>query len=96
MVPLLIVPIFAGAAKIYIDMDIPEKKIMKGCVRCILFLAYLYLYSTLSKTFDIHRFKWDVPKLQQHQPQLLQLTPIEAVGQLYKVHEISQYDSVRF
>jgi hypothetical protein len=35
MVPLLIVPIFAGvrhassssAAKIYIDMDIPEKKI---------------------------------------------------------------------
>jgi hypothetical protein len=74
MVPLLIVPILVGvmyassssAAKIDIDMDIPEKNVMKGHVRCILFLAYLYLYSTLSKTFVIRGYKVDVPKLQQH------------------------------
>jgi flagellar biosynthesis protein FlhB len=34
------------------------------------------------------RYKWDTPILEQVQPKLLQLTPIEAARQIYKIKEI--------
>jgi hypothetical protein len=87
----------SSAAKIYNDMDILEKNISrKVSSDAFYFLPYLYLYSTLIKTFVTYSFQWEVSKLHQHQPQLLQLTPIEAAGKLYKVHEISQMPSSAF
>jgi hypothetical protein len=36
-----------------------------------------------------HSYKWDTPKLQQQQPKLLQLTPIQAADELYKIKQIN-------
>jgi hypothetical protein len=36
-----------------------------------------------------HSYKWDTPGLQQQQPKLLQLTPIQAAGELYKIKQIN-------
>jgi hypothetical protein len=36
-----------------------------------------------------HNYKWDTPKLQQQQPKLLQLTPIQAADELYKIKQIN-------
>jgi hypothetical protein len=36
-----------------------------------------------------HNYKPDTPRLQQQQPKLLQLTPIQVVGELYKINQIN-------
>jgi hypothetical protein len=44
----------------------------------------------------MHTFKFDVPKLQRQEPKLLQMTPIQAARQLYKINEITQMTSSSF
>jgi hypothetical protein len=67
------------------DIDIPEitkyheryhKKSNK---------KYVHLQTILTKMIITHSYKWDTPKVQQQQPKLLQLTLIQAAGELYKI-----------
>jgi hypothetical protein len=50
---------------------------------------YVHLQTILTKMIITHSYKWDTPKLQQQQPKLLQLTPIQAAGDLYKIKQIN-------
>jgi hypothetical protein len=81
----------SSAAKIYIDMDIPEVK--KYHDRYYPTNYNLRLSTSIlntNKKLFCTAFKGDIPKLQQQQPKVVQLTPIEAAGQLYKIDQISQ------
>jgi hypothetical protein len=46
---------------------------------------YVHLQTILTKMIITHSYKWDTPKVQQQQPKLLQLTLIQAAGELYKI-----------
>jgi hypothetical protein len=39
----------------------------------------------------LHSYKFDAPTLEQHQPQVIPMTPIEAAGQLYKINQINDF-----
>jgi hypothetical protein len=69
---------------------------MKGHIRyffCNLVSSIQLINQTKN---SMHNFKFDVPKLERQEPKLLQMTPIQAVGQLYKVNEINQMTSSSF
>jgi hypothetical protein len=43
-----------------------------------------------------YSYKGEAPTLQQHVPKLIQLSPIEAAGKIYKVNQISGLQSCSF
>jgi hypothetical protein len=52
-------------------------------------MKFVLLQTKLIKIIIAHSYKSDTPMLQQQQPKLLQLTPIQAAGELYKINKIN-------
>jgi hypothetical protein len=62
---------------------------MSGTNQKISNTNYVHLQNILTKMVIAHNYKWDTPKLQQQQPKLPQLTPIQAAGEPYKIKLIN-------
>ena len=62
----------------------------------ILPLLFEYFCSKQLISNISYSYKWEAPSLQQHAPQVLQLSPIQAAGQIYTLDKIIELPATSF
>jgi hypothetical protein len=64
---------------------------VKGIIQHFSISSPSYLVSIIDFVKIFRSYKFDTPTLEQQQPQVIAITPIEAVGTLYKIKKINDY-----